>query len=150
MGRKQGVQPNGVSFRTVVHAAQADNQAGILCGTISDMQDAGMEPQPDAYVSGVKAWAANTCWNRALELICKCRSPGLQPMGYATSRGGRACAKSSQWERAQHFFDASAQQGLDRHLQAVEVMAIASRMAGLWERAASLLEELQLSAGQSQ
>lgn len=148
--RKQGLQPDGLSFRTVVRAAQADNQAGILDGTISEMQDAGMELQPNVYVSGVKAWAANTCWSRALELMSKCRSSGLQPMGYATYLGGRACAKGSQWERAQHFFDASAQHGLDRHLQAVEVMAIASRMAGLWERAASLLQELQLSAGRSQ
>jgi len=148
--RKQGVQPNGISFRIVMDTALMDNQAVIVCGTINEMQDAGMTLQPDAHVSGIKAWAADTCWSRALQLMSKCRSSGLQPMDYASYRGGLACARSSQWERAQHLFDASAQQGLDRHLQALEVMAIASRMAGLWERAASQLQELRHSAVRSQ
>uniref|UniRef100_A0A7S1L8U2 Pentacotripeptide-repeat region of PRORP domain-containing protein n=1 Tax=Alexandrium catenella TaxID=2925 RepID=A0A7S1L8U2_ALECA len=142
--RREGVEPDGLSYCLVMNACFRDSEADMALEVFESILHAGIEPHRYAFESAIYACDVGRHWAKALRLLREARQGRLHPGVRAHSATMSACLKSQRWQEAQLLLAGARLRGTPLILgAAMSSMVLAYKRAEHWDLALDLLAELQ-------
>lgn len=142
--RATGVEPNEVTYASVICACQKAGNWEKAIALLDEMKTYNVQPETRCFVNVLLACSQGLQWERAVELLEEMRAGGVEPMTITYNVVIGTCTKAGQMEKADDLLAEMQTYGLmPDHVTYTALIDGYAKADNGWERALALLNEMK-------